>query len=1102
MNVRKRLFGSVVSLLAVVWISPANAGTWETVPLGGGGFVTGLAANATGTAIYGRTDVGGAMRWVPAADGVNGTWVSLSDEMVPFGTAGATNLMGVESIATDPSNANRVYMGAGNGIHVSDDQGETWATIRTGLYMAPNGSARTFGERLSVNPNNPNVVWYGSLSNGLQKGDKSSGAWVWSQVSGVPALTTGAGVVFVVCDKNSGNTIVYAGVNDASVGGIYRSLDAGANWAKVEGSALTGPQRAQIASNGTLYVTAGGGGVAKLPRNGTLALISSLPTGINYVGIGVDPNDAAGNTVYISEGNWNSQYNRFWRSSDGGGNWAMQQYTFNGVTASGYNQPRTEPDLTPSVTGYWFGNTAALLVTPGKPGELWAGDYFGVTRTRDAQNIGTTPGGAQWHTLQKGQEEVVAFALKTPPSGAKLLTGVGDVGGGRYNDITVRPAGTGGNVYWSPGGGNTTSLDFCESQPLTWVRGWVQNAAAWTPGAGSISYNGGVNWSPFGLLAQTSVPGGSTNTWIEWDMAPYIKQHLGGPVTLIVRSLTKDVGPLSFDSKEGANAPRLVVNGGTTLTATADVHVHDGTAAVNYGSATTLISKTIDGSNYTRWIYLKFDLTGVSSVTTAKLRMFLQASNHTDVTLAGVYANDATSWTESGLTWSSRPLFQGRANTYVCTPPDVLMNGSNGGGGGRIAISPTDPANIVWMPINYVQASIPPYYSKDGGATWAAATGAFNSPITGVYTNGNSLGMSGQCLTADRVNNKFYLGKFGGTAHQIYSSSDGATWTLASSVSNGNSANMRTPQLVAAPAAGDVWLCDDGTYKVPASGGGLWRSTNAGANFLPVSGVGRVTGVSFGKATAGSGFPYAVYIYGYAGSPAVLGVYRSDNLGATWTLLDAPTIATFGALEGDRQNASSVYLGTGGRGVFHYNSGSTTVTLVNVADAYVRDGSFAAVNYGTDPELIVKRDGSSYSRWTYLKFDLSGFTGTITSAKLRMRVVASASSATPVVVYGSNGTTWTEGNGGSDNSPTGEITWNNKPATTGTALATVTFPAATLAGNLAEWDVTSYLQAQKSAGASLVTLVLQGTVLGSNNSVNFSSAETGAIPEIKVTYTP
>jgi hypothetical protein len=362
--------------------------------------------------------------------------------------------------------------------------------------------------------------------------------------------------------------------------------------------------------------------------------------------------------------------------------------------------------------------------------------------------------------------------------------------------------------------------------------------------------------------------------------------------------------------------------------------------------------------------------------------------------------------------------------------------------------------------------------------------------------------MSGQCLAADRVNNKFYLGKFGGSAHQIYSSTDGATWTLAGSISNGGSGNMRTPQLVAAPAAGDIWVCDDGTYMTPATGGGLWRSTNAGANFSPVSGVGRVTGVSFGKATPGSGFPYAVYIYGYAGSPLVQGVYRSDNLGASWTWLDSPTIGIFGALEGDRQNANSVYLGTSGRGVFHYNASSSATTLVDVADAYVRDGSFAATNYGADAALIVKRDGASYSRWTYLKFDLSGFTGTVTSAKLRMYVGASGSSATPVVVYGSSGTTWAEGNGGTDNTPSGEITWNNKPGITGTALATVTIPPTTLAGTLVEWDVTGYLQAQKSAGASLVTLVLQGTILGTNNSVNFSSAETGAIPEIKVTYTP
>jgi len=912
---------------------------WSSVPLGGGGFVTGLASNADGSAIYCRTDVGGAFRWSPTGDSAgNGSWVSLSDYMVSLNTANASSVMGVESIAADPSNLSRVYMAAANGIYVSDNQGGSWTLVSPAIPMLPNGGYRDRGERLAIDPNNPNIVWYGSVNNGLQKGDKTSGSWVWTQIAttSVPLGTANGGVTFVVCDKNGGSTIVYAGVDGTTTtGGLYKSTDNGTTWAKVgitAGQTLNTPQRAQVASNGTLYITGGTNGVFKLLRGASTVLtqLTSLPTTIAYQtgsvvyhGVAVDPNDATGNTVYIAEGNWQYQYNNIWRSTDGGTNWSTQDTIFNGVSPNGTTifNSRTEPDGTPSLTGYWFGNTSSLLINPSNSSELWAADFFGVMRTRDAQNLGNNtlppsgPGGCYWYTLQKGQEETVVAIVKNAPGGARLLTGVGDVGGCRYTDITMRPYGAGGNRFSNPSGGNTTSLDFSEADNNIWARATVQNAAQWTAGAGSFSTDGGASWQTFGQLDQASIANGTVNTWVEWDIAQYLKQHMGGAVTLIVRGNTTGA-LLTFDSKEGVNAPQVLIDGTTPLTVTADTYVQDGTSSsVNNGSSATLLAK-LDAVNYQRWTYLKFDLTGVSSITTAKLRMFLQNSNYAGTSVAGVYAEDVTSWTEGALTWATRPLFRGVSGTYVSTVPSLLVNGSNGGGGGRIAVSATNPGNIVWMPINYNQATIPAYYSKDRGVTWDACTGAFNSPITGVYTNGNSLGMSGQCLAADRGNGKFYLGKFGGSAHLIYSSTDGATWTQVGSVNNGGSYNMRTPQLVAAPvspgypAGGDVWLCDDGTYN--GNGGGLWRSTNSAVNWSAISGIGKVTAVSFGKALSGSG--YAVYIYGY--KSGVLGVYRSEDYGVSWTKLVDPTVEQINSLAGDRQNAGKVFIGTGGRGTF------------------------------------------------------------------------------------------------------------------------------------------------------------------------------------------
>src|SRR6202034_2894345 len=76
--------------------SPAGPYEWKSVQIVGGGFVDGIVFHPTEKGLrYCRTDIGGAYRWddsqklwIPILD-----WVSYKD----------TNLMGVESIAVDPS---------------------------------------------------------------------------------------------------------------------------------------------------------------------------------------------------------------------------------------------------------------------------------------------------------------------------------------------------------------------------------------------------------------------------------------------------------------------------------------------------------------------------------------------------------------------------------------------------------------------------------------------------------------------------------------------------------------------------------------------------------------------------------------------------------------------------------------------------------------------------------------------------------------------------------------------------------------------------------------------------------------------------------------
>jgi PKD repeat protein len=108
------------------------------------------------------------------------------------------------------------------------------------------------------------------------------------------------------------------------------------------------------------------------------------------------------------------------------------------------------------------------------------------------------------------------------------------------------------------------------------------------------------------------------------------------------------------------------------------------------------------------------------------------------------------------------------------------------------------------------------------------------------------------------------------------------------------------------------------------------------------------------------------------------------------------------------------------------------------ADAFTSQAS-PTKNYGSDVNLRVRSSTSSYR--SYLKFSVTGLTGTVQSVKLRLFVndaSADGGSVYPV------GTGWTE-------TGTGSITWNNAPALPGSPLRAI--GATTALGTWTEVDL-------------------------------------------------
>ncbi|HEX2862841.1 MAG TPA: DNRLRE domain-containing protein, partial [Lacunisphaera sp.] len=95
-----------------------------------------------------------------------------------------------------------------------------------------------------------------------------------------------------------------------------------------------------------------------------------------------------------------------------------------------------------------------------------------------------------------------------------------------------------------------------------------------------------------------------------------------------------------------------------TLHPSADAHVRSGPAFQNrnFGGSWLLESNqsALPSANFDREIYLKFDLSQLTSVRTAKLRLWGVAWVKEIVT-TDLYSAPDVSWTENGITWANRP---------------------------------------------------------------------------------------------------------------------------------------------------------------------------------------------------------------------------------------------------------------------------------------------------------------------------------------------------------------------------------------------------------------------------------------------------------------
>jgi xyloglucan-specific exo-beta-1,4-glucanase len=232
------------------------------------------------------------------------------------------------------------------------------------------------------------------------------------------------------------------------------------------------------------------------------------------------------------------------------------------------------------------------------------------------------------------------------------------------------------------------------------------------------------------------------------------------------------------------------------------------------------------------------------------------------------------------------------------------FNDQSPGVSGNIAMSATDPLNMVWTPADGAQ----PVFTLDGGNSW--------SNCVGISPSWLNLGRNwySRNLIADRVNGQFF---YFIDQNKIYKSSDkGATWQLKNSTLPSWQLYLN---MVANPWQTDeIWVAYPRTEDtITTTFRKLFHSTNGGTTFSEITTMDWANFVAVGKGALPNQ-PF-IFIHGRANGDAKDGIYKSENAGQTWQLVSDPNINQFSnitSLEADQRTANLVYVGTGGRGIY------------------------------------------------------------------------------------------------------------------------------------------------------------------------------------------